>query len=58
MSFDEFSLSTFLFCCMIQSFNLRRTAPAKPTGNTVPPASVKVNAILEKANAIRQVSTL
>lgn len=41
---------------MIQSFNLRRTAPAKPTGATGPPTSVKVSAILEKANAIRQVS--
>lgn len=37
-----------------KSFNLRRTAPAKPTGATGPPTSVKVSAILEKANAIRQ----
>lgn len=44
----------FLHQIRAKSFNLRRTAPAKPTGNTVPPASVKVNAILEKANAIRQ----
>ncbi|KAL3345202.1 hypothetical protein AABB24_024243 [Solanum stoloniferum] len=44
----------FLHQIRAKSFNLRRTAPTKPTGTTVPPASVKVNAILEKANAIRQ----
>ncbi|KAK4589671.1 hypothetical protein RGQ29_020297 [Quercus rubra] len=36
-----------------KSFNLRRTVTAKPT-NTPGPTNVKVTAILEKANAIRQ----
>ncbi|XP_055803236.1 SCAR-like protein 2 isoform X2 [Solanum dulcamara] len=44
----------FLHQIRAKSFNLRRTAPAKPTGSTGPPANVKVTAILEKANAIRQ----
>ncbi|CAN4084207.1 unnamed protein product [Withania somnifera] len=44
----------FLHQIRAKSFNLRRTVPAKPTGTTGPPASVKVTAILEKANAIRQ----
>ncbi|KAJ8545443.1 hypothetical protein K7X08_018026 [Anisodus acutangulus] len=44
----------FLHQIRAKSFNLRRTVPAKATGTTGPPASVKVTAILEKANAIRQ----
>ncbi|KAJ8549483.1 hypothetical protein K7X08_033190 [Anisodus acutangulus] len=44
----------FLHQIRAKSFNLRRTVQAKPTGTTGPPASVKVTAILEKANAIRQ----
>ncbi|XP_059290710.1 SCAR-like protein 2 isoform X1 [Lycium ferocissimum] len=44
----------FLHQIRAKSFNLRRTVPAKPTGTTGPPANVKVTAILEKANAIRQ----
>ncbi|CAN4105590.1 unnamed protein product [Withania somnifera] len=44
----------FLHQIRAKSFNLRRTIPAKQTGITGPPASVKVTAILEKANAIRQ----
>lgn len=44
----------FLHQIRAKSFNLRRTVSAKPTGTTGPPASVKVTAILEKANAIRQ----
>lgn len=44
----------FLHQIRAKSFNLRRTVPAKPTGTTGPPASVKVTAILEKANAIRK----
>ncbi|KAF3676455.1 Protein SCAR1 [Capsicum annuum] len=44
----------FLHQIRAKSFNLRRTVPAKPTGTTGLPASVKVTAILEKASAIRQ----
>lgn len=51
----------FLLICHIffyvlsQSFTLRRTATAKPTVTSGTPANGKVTAILEKANAIRQV---
>lgn len=43
-------------CAILQAFNLRRTTTSKPsiTSETAPNASV--SAILEKANAIRQVS--
>ncbi|XP_075091065.1 protein SCAR3 isoform X2 [Nicotiana tabacum] len=44
----------FLHQIRAKSFNLRRTAPAKQAGTSGPPASVKVTAILERANAIRQ----
>lgn len=40
----------------IQSFSLRRTAPARPNIMSGPTASIQVNALLKKANAIRQVS--
>lgn len=38
-----------------QSFNLRQTKTTKPTNTPGPATNVKVTAILEKANAIRQV---
>ncbi|XP_021811695.1 SCAR-like protein 2 isoform X2 [Prunus avium] len=44
----------FLQQIRAKSFNLRRTVPAKPTITPVPATNVKVTAILEKANAIRQ----
>ncbi|BFG27924.1 hypothetical protein CerSpe_141990 [Prunus speciosa] len=44
----------FLQQIRAKSFNLRRTIPAKPTITPVPATNVKVTAILEKANAIRQ----
>ncbi|XP_038690594.1 protein SCAR1-like isoform X2 [Tripterygium wilfordii] len=44
----------FLEQIRTKSFNLRRTVPARPTTTSVPTANVKVTAILEKANAIRQ----
>ncbi|XP_010277027.1 PREDICTED: protein SCAR3 [Nelumbo nucifera] len=37
-----------------KSFNLRRTTPKKPNFSSGPTTNVKVAAILEKANAIRQ----
>lgn len=40
---------------VLQSFNLRRTVTEKPSTPAGPAAHVKVTAILEKANAIRQV---
>ncbi|KAI4296941.1 hypothetical protein L6164_036858 [Bauhinia variegata] len=45
----------FLQQIRTKSFNLRRTVPAKPNATTTPTTNVKVTAILEKANAIRQV---
>ncbi|XP_057415331.1 scar-like domain-containing protein WAVE 5 [Lotus japonicus] len=45
----------FLHQIRAKSFNLRPTVTGKPNATTVPTASVKVTAILEKANAIRQV---
>ncbi|KAE9610423.1 hypothetical protein Lalb_Chr07g0186451 [Lupinus albus] len=45
----------FLQQIRTKSFNLRRTITGKPNATTGPTASVKVTAILEKANAIRQV---
>ncbi|CAL0325000.1 unnamed protein product [Lupinus luteus] len=45
----------FLQQIRTKSFNLRRTITGKPNVTTGPTASVKVTAILEKANAIRQV---
>ncbi|XP_034211846.1 protein SCAR3 isoform X2 [Prunus dulcis] len=44
----------FLQQIRAKSFNLRRTVPAKPTITPVSATNVKVTAILEKANAIRQ----
>ncbi|KAM7505982.1 hypothetical protein LguiB_004886 [Lonicera macranthoides] len=44
----------FLHQIRAKSFNLRRTATARPTVTAGAPASVKVTAILEKASAIRQ----
>ncbi|GKU94403.1 hypothetical protein SLEP1_g7903 [Rubroshorea leprosula] len=44
----------FLQQIRTKSFNLRRTVTAKPTVTSGPTANVKVTAILEKANAIRQ----
>ncbi|XP_057463661.1 protein SCAR3-like isoform X1 [Actinidia eriantha] len=44
----------FLHQIRTKSFNLRRTATEKPIVTPVPAANVKVTAILEKANAIRQ----
>lgn len=41
-----------------QSFSLRPTVTARPTFASGPAVNVKVTAILEKANAIRQVCTL
>lgn len=39
----------------VQSFSLRPTVTGRPTFASGPAANVKVTAILEKANAIRQV---
>nr|XP_011460605.1 PREDICTED: protein SCAR3 isoform X2 [Fragaria vesca subsp. vesca] len=51
----EIDENDFLRQIRAQSFNLRRTVTAKPTTTTPGPAThVKVTAILEKANAIRQ----
>ncbi|XP_058200680.1 protein SCAR3 isoform X2 [Rhododendron vialii] len=44
----------FLQQIRTKSFNLRRTLSEKPTVTSGPVANVKVTAILEKANAIRQ----
>ncbi|XP_052201933.1 protein SCAR3-like isoform X2 [Diospyros lotus] len=44
----------FLHQIREKSFNLRRTATEKPAVTPGPTANVKVTAILEKANAIRQ----
>ncbi|XP_057470552.1 protein SCAR3-like isoform X1 [Actinidia eriantha] len=44
----------FLHQIRTKSFNLRRTATERPTVTPGPTANVKVTAILEKANAIRQ----
>ncbi|XP_038691612.1 protein SCAR1-like isoform X3 [Tripterygium wilfordii] len=44
----------FLEQIRTKSFNLRRTVPVQPAATSVPTANVKVTAILEKANAIRQ----
>jgi len=44
----------FLHQIRTKSFNLRRTVSEKPTATPGPVANVKVTAILEKANAIRQ----
>ncbi|KAK6124195.1 hypothetical protein DH2020_042031 [Rehmannia glutinosa] len=44
----------FLHQIRTKSFNLRPTVPAKPTVPLGGPSNVQVNAILEKANAIRQ----
>ncbi|GLU22859.1 hypothetical protein SLE2022_389020 [Rubroshorea leprosula] len=44
----------FLNQIRTKSFNLRPTATAKPTVKSGPTANVKVTAILQKANAIRQ----
>lgn len=44
----------FLQQIRTKSFNLRRTLTAKPTSTPAPSTNVKVTAILEKANAIRQ----
>ncbi|KAM1571643.1 hypothetical protein ACFX10_036519 [Malus domestica] len=44
----------FLQQIRTKSFNLRRTVPAKAADTPVPTTNVKVTAILEKANAIRQ----
>lgn len=44
----------FLHQIRTKSFNLRRTVPAKPTITPAPTTNIKVSAILEKANAIRQ----
>ncbi|GFS46277.1 SCAR family protein [Actinidia rufa] len=44
----------FLHQIRTKSFNLRRTATEKPNVTPGPTANVKVTAILEKANAIRQ----
>ncbi|KAM1004740.1 hypothetical protein ACFX13_004941 [Malus domestica] len=44
----------FLQQIRTKSFNLRRTVPAKAAATPAPAANVKVTAILEKANAIRQ----
>ncbi|XVF40341.1 hypothetical protein PTKIN_Ptkin01aG0105600 [Pterospermum kingtungense] len=46
----------FLHQIRTKSFNLRPTVTAKPTVTSCPTANVKVTAILQKANAIRQVS--
>ncbi|XP_019444966.1 PREDICTED: protein SCAR1-like isoform X2 [Lupinus angustifolius] len=45
----------FLQQIRTKSINLRRTVRRKPNATTGPTASVEVTAILEKANAIRQV---
>ncbi|KAI4306386.1 hypothetical protein L6164_029667 [Bauhinia variegata] len=45
----------FLHQIRTKSFNLRRTVTGKPNAATSPTTNVKVTAILEKANAIRQV---
>ncbi|KAI9085486.1 hypothetical protein K1719_032553 [Acacia pycnantha] len=45
----------FLHQIRTKSFNLRPTVTGKPNANTSPPKNVKVTAILEKANALRQV---
>ncbi|XP_061372591.1 SCAR-like protein 2 isoform X2 [Gastrolobium bilobum] len=45
----------FLYQIRTKSFNLRPTVTGKPNDTTGPTANVKVTAILEKANAIRQV---
>lgn len=44
----------FLHQIRTKSFNLRRTVTTKTAGQTGVPTSVKVTAIIEKANAIRQ----
>ncbi|EOY27999.1 SCAR family protein, putative isoform 1 [Theobroma cacao] len=44
----------FLHQIRTKSFNLRPTATAKPTVTSGPTTNVKVTAILQKANAIRQ----
>jgi len=43
------------FALLVQAFNLRPTVTGKSNDATGPTANVKVTAILEKANAIRQV---
>ncbi|XP_004504299.1 protein SCAR3-like isoform X1 [Cicer arietinum] len=45
----------FLYQIRTKSFNLRPTVTGKSNATTGPTANVKVTAILEKANAIRQV---
>lgn len=55
----EINMVLFFLTCpslvLFQSFTLRRTVTAKPTFASGPAANDKVSAILEKANAIRQV---
>lgn len=44
----------FLQQIRTKSFSLRRTTPARPNITSGPTASIQVNALLKKANAIRQ----